>query len=151
MSNWTNGFLCLAAALSVAASACSDTQDPTTNSKGSTTNDAAVEDRSSGSTCPSGSTLTYDTFGRTFMETYCVRCHSSSLVGPTARSNAPDGFNFDSLVSIRLVEARIDEMAAAGPTRTNEFMPIGTPQPTTDGRRQLGEWLACDMRDAGAP
>ena len=99
--------------------------------------------RGSGALCPSGSTLTYESFGRNFFETYCVRCHASTLVG-VARNGAPNGHDFDTLAGAQLEIVHIDQQAAIGPNRENRFMPFsGTPVPTDEERRQLGEWIAC--------
>lgn len=96
-----------------------------------------------GSVCPEGSTLTYETFGRPFMTNYCIRCHSSALTG-SAREGAPSDHNFDTLAGIDSTAAEhIDEEAAAGPLRVNTSMPPGAPLPSESERRQLGEWLAC--------
>jgi uncharacterized membrane protein len=97
------------------------------------------------SVCPSGSSLTYDTFGRTFVETYCTRCHSSTLVG-AARNGAPEFHDFDTLLGIQMVADHVDQKAAAGPAATNVAMPPDGATPTLSERQQLGEWIAC-----GAP
>jgi uncharacterized membrane protein len=99
----------------------------------------------SGATCPPASTLTHGNFGQQFFSTYCLRCHTKSLIG-TQRSGAPVGFNYDSAVEIRALAAKIDGQAAWGPTRTNTSMPPNGDKPTPEERMQLGEWLAC-----GAP
>lgn len=96
------------------------------------------------STCPDGSTLTYDNFGKPFMETYCTQCHASTLSGD-ARQGAPLYHDFDSLEGILPVADHIDEKAAAGPAATNEFMPEVDPKPSLAERKQLGEWLACEL------
>jgi uncharacterized membrane protein len=98
-----------------------------------------------GATCPSGSTLTYESFGRALFDVYCQRCHASSVVG-SARLGAPSSITYDDATSIRDRAARIDEVAAAGPDAVNTFMPPSPPRPTEEERRRLGEWLAC-----GAP
>jgi hypothetical protein len=97
-----------------------------------------------GATCPDGSTLSYDNFGKQFMQNYCLTCHSMSVTG-TARNGAPPDHNFDELASIALLKNHIDELAGSGPSATNEMMPpaIATKKPTTDERKQLSEWLAC--------
>jgi uncharacterized membrane protein len=112
---------------------------------------AAAVEMPTGSTCPSGSTLTYDGFAKGFMEAYCTRCHSSTLQG-AARNDAPLGHDFDSEKGILVVAEHVDERAAAGPNATNEIMPPSAPKPSAAERRKLGEWLACAMTrvDAGS-
>ncbi|HEX6278229.1 MAG TPA: hypothetical protein VFZ53_34525 [Polyangiaceae bacterium] len=101
---------------------------------------------STGSVCPSEETLTYENFGRGFLEAYCTRCHSSELSG-SERHGAPAGYNWDLIESVREHAALIDRMAAAGPIATNTTMPPrDDPAPTVAEREQLGEWLEC-----GAP
>lgn len=97
------------------------------------------------STCPPSSTLTYETFGKKFMEDYCTRCHSSTLVG-AARQGAPSFHDFDFVEGIRPLADHIDETTASGPAATNLGMPEDGNKPTLAERQQLGEWLAC-----GAP
>lgn len=104
------------------------------------------EGKPSGATCPTGSTLTYDNFGQTFMTTYCVSCHDSAKTG-AARNGAPAFHDFDTLNGIKSVSNHVDEYAAAGPSSVNEIMPEGDgPFPTLAEREMLGEWIAC-----GAP
>lgn len=106
-----------------------------------------VEGGPTGATCPNGSTLTYDTFGMSFMEQYCTSCHASSRAGE-ARNGAPSDHNFDTLVGVRDNADHIEELAAAGPGAVNTIMPPSEyeAQPSEVDRRLLGEWLAC-----GAP
>ena len=99
----------------------------------------------SGAVCPDASTLTWDNFGKGFMDSYCVRCHSTTLTG-AARQGAHSDHNFDSAELVSDEIDHTDEQAAAGPDAVNTRMPIGAPTPTDAERRQLGEWLAC-----GAP
>ncbi len=103
------------------------------------------ESTPSGATCPEDSPLTWDTFGKTFMTSYCTRCHSTMLTG-SARQGAPNDHNFDSVELVREEIEHTDEQPAAGRDPVNTLMPPGAPTPTEAGRRQLGEWLAC-----GAP
>jgi cytochrome c5 len=95
-----------------------------------------------GATCPQGSTLTYDNFGRQFMEAYCTRCHSSTLTGD-ARMGATAFHDFDMLGGIRAVSNHIDEAAGAGPDATNESMPPNGTRPSLAERQMLAEWIAC--------
>ncbi len=105
----------------------------------------AEEGTPSGAECPEESSRTYDSFGKNFLETYCTRCHSTALTG-SARNGAPNDHNFDSLALVQEQLDHIDSEAAAGPDAVNAEMPIGSPTPTEEERRQLGEWIAC-----GAP
>lgn len=91
----------------------------------------------SGATCPPNSTLTYDSFGKSFFQTNCLRCHSHAT-----KNQDP---NFDTVDQIRANKSDIDEEAASGPKATNTDMPEDGDIALTD-RQQLGEWLAC-----GAP
>jgi uncharacterized membrane protein len=99
--------------------------------------------KASGATCPSGNTLTYDSFGRNFMQTYCTRCHSTALTG-AARQGAPDDHNFDTLAGILDMPDHIDHEAAAGPAAVNTAMPPDGAKPSAAERQQLGQWLACE-------
>lgn len=111
--------------------------------------DPPVEDPdpapSSGSTCPSSSTLTYENFGMQFLDDYCTRCHST-MPENGSRSGAPRGLDWDQIETVRAYAEQIDRMAAAGPDATNTGMPPRDPRPTVVERTNLGEWLAC-----GAP
>jgi uncharacterized membrane protein len=106
---------------------------------------AEEEGTPSGAVCATDSTLTWDNFGKGFMDSYCIRCHSTKLTG-SARQGAPNDHNFDSVELLRDEIDHTDEQAAAGPDSVNTAMPIGAPTPTEAERRMLGEWLAC-----GAP
>lgn len=97
-----------------------------------------------GATCPSDSTLTYESFGAPFMEAYCLRCHSSAVDIP-GRGGAPLDVNFDTLAEILARADDIDRLAAAGPDSVNTYMPPSSPEPSEEERRQLGEWLACQV------
>lgn len=97
-----------------------------------------------GATCPpEGTDLTYDNFGKPFMEAYCVRCHSSELKG-AARMGAPIYHDFDSKIGILNVAAHVDREAAAGPDAIDRFMPPNGDAPTDQERYDLGTWLACE-------
>ena len=96
------------------------------------------------SVCPDGSTLTYESFGKPFMEAYCTRCHSSELTGED-RNGAPSFHDFDTLFGIDAVHEHIDETTAIGPAAENRAMPPAAPRPSDEERAQLGEWIACDM------
>lgn len=95
-------------------------------------------------TCPQGSTLTYNNFGKVFVETYCTRCHASDKVG-AARNGAPAFHDYDSLFGIMAVSDHIDQTAASGPAATNTSMPPDGMMPSMAERQMLGEWIACGM------
>lgn len=101
----------------------------------------------SGAECEQDSALDYESFGRDFMDRYCVSCHSSEL-GASARNGAPSDHDFDTLEALHATELEhIDHVAAAGEHAANtEMPPAGSPQPTRQEREELGQWLAC-----GAP
>jgi hypothetical protein len=108
--------------------------------------DAAVG-TSTGSICPTDNTLTYDSFGQEFMDSYCTQCHSSELQGE-ARNGATVDHDFDTLDGILGVLEHIDQMAAAGPDSVNTTMPPHDDdgdKPTLEEREQLGQWLACEL------
>lgn len=94
--------------------------------------------------CPTGSPLTYDNFGKSFMESYCTRCHSSELVG-SQRQGAPSFHDFDSLFGIKAVSMHIDETTGSGPAATNTGMPPDGAKPSKAEREMLAQWIACGM------
>jgi mono/diheme cytochrome c family protein len=97
------------------------------------------------STCPDDQTLTYENFGKKFMEDYCVECHDSKKMGDD-RQGATSFHDFDTLFGIEAVHEHIDLTTASGPAATNTSMPPdGEPTPSEAERKQLGEWIACDM------
>ncbi|HET7539097.1 MAG TPA: c-type cytochrome [Polyangiaceae bacterium] len=91
---------------------------------------------STGSTCPTNSTLTYANFGQAFIQNNCLACHTA---------NGPESPKLDTLAQVRANSGDIDRAAAAGPNAVNTFMPDGRSVDEAE-RRKLGEWLAC-----GAP
>jgi hypothetical protein len=99
-----------------------------------------------GTVCPEGGTsLTYEAFGRPFLEEFCLRCHSADVEGD-ARQGAPADHNFDTQFECQNLAHHMDEKAGAGPDATNQSMPPDDPRPDVEARRMLSEWLAC-----GAP
>jgi hypothetical protein len=127
------GFWALTAATLMAAAGCGGDDHPHTGG-------------ATGSVCPSGNTLTYASFGESFMTRFCIRCHSTALMGDM-RQGAPADHNFNSFAGVFRFADHIDEHAAAGPNAVNTDMPPSDPRPTEDERRQLGQWLACETSD----
>jgi cytochrome c5 len=102
--------------------------------------------RPSGASCPPGEGPTAGTFGRAFLETHCLSCHSASVTG-AAREGAPRGVDFDTPEAVRQWASAIDSHSAAGPSAVNTSMPPASrPAPSMDERVRLGQWLSC-----GAP
>jgi hypothetical protein len=99
------------------------------------------------SVCPPTQTLSYENFGKGFMESYCTECHDSHKRGED-RQGATSFHDFDTIYGIRAVYEHIDFTSAAGPAGgvVNDSMPPdGEPKPTLEERRLLGEWIACEM------
>lgn len=92
---------------------------------------------STGSVCPSGSTLTYANFGQSFMQNYCLACHADG---------GAESPKLSTLEQIRASSGDVDRAAAAGPNGVNTYMPEGRSVPE-DERRKLGEWLACGAKE----
>jgi hypothetical protein len=83
---------------------------------------------------PTGTELTYESFGEPFFTAHCTRCHGGSH-GYSSRA-------FASVERIREDKERIFLVAAAD----NVSMPPGPDDPPAEDRQRLAEWLAC-----GAP
>ncbi|MEZ4365997.1 MAG: hypothetical protein R2939_06875 [Kofleriaceae bacterium] len=96
------------------------------------------------SRCPEVSVLTYENFGKPFMEAYCTRCHATDLTGDD-RQGAPSFHDFDTLFGIKAVHEHVDQTTAFGPAALNDSMPPDGATPTLRERQQLGEWIACGM------
>jgi hypothetical protein len=105
--------------------------------------DPPLEGNPTGTLCPTGVTLTYESFGRNFFRAFCLKCHSQSS---SDRNGAPGSVNFDTAEEIRAHSARIDELAGLGPDAENTAMPPSGLIPTDAERTRLSQWLAC-----GAP
>ena len=88
---------------------------------------------------PEGTTLTYASFGASFMNGYCQSCHGSLSED---RKGAPGEYIFDTVGQIQRQRDRIFARSAAD----NDSMPPGPEDPSLEDREKLAEWLAC-----GAP
>ena len=90
--------------------------------------------------CPTeGTRLTYENFGKSFLDTRCQGCHGGR---PGQRQGAPESFAFGSHEAARQHLDRIYARAADD----NTSMPPGPDDPPSEERARLGEWLGC-----GAP
>lgn len=133
-----NAFLCLAL---LAALSCTNEEPAEPGENESEL--PHIEGLSSGASCPEGSELTYDSFGRDFVGKYCLRCHTRSLTAPDRV--APEGRDFDDPAAIRMNALVIDQQAASGPLGNHNNMPPNEPFPAMLERQRLGQWLACGV------
>ncbi len=74
--------------------------------------------------------LTYDSFGQTFLSTYCVGCH-----GPTI---AQKNVRLDSLAGVTAAKTRVKSEVSIG-----SMPPRGSKAPSSQERTELGEWIDC--------
>jgi len=105
---------------------------------------------------PDPMTLTWNSFGQTFMTDFCNDCHSASLPH-SERNGAPLYHDYDTLMGVLNTAPHVDEFSGSGPAATNTIMPPARcpstpggpldrdcPQPTTQQREDLSVWLACE-------
>lgn len=87
-------------------------------------------------TDPACSGLTYETFGRHFLETYCLACHQGDFAARHINLSTQSGVQtWKGAIGLHAVE-----------TRTSIPMPPdepGLPRPSDEEREQLGRWLRC--------
>jgi hypothetical protein len=88
---------------------------------------------------PSRAPLTYDDFGKPFLDQWCNTCHGSAS---SNRNGAPPNITFDTEDDVAHWKSRIFALAADD----NTSMPLGSAIPSSDERHQLGDWLACGAR-----
>ncbi|MBI5624516.1 MAG: hypothetical protein HY924_12120 [Elusimicrobia bacterium] len=87
-----------------------------------------------------GCGLTYAGFAKPFVESYCLRCHSSANRNFFTRRGAPKGVDFDAYAGICEKSAKIKRLAVL-----EAKMPKGKPKPTREERERLGAWLDCGL------
>jgi hypothetical protein len=97
-----------------------------------------------GAHCPSRDIPTYETFGRRFMQDYCLACHRTELAG-WRRQGAPMAFNFDTRELCIELAMDIDAHAGLGPLADPRVMPPAEPLPTDQEREWLSQWIACGL------
>jgi hypothetical protein len=101
----------------------------------------------SGATCPTSNAPTWENFGASFVDRYCVGCHSAETGD---RHGAPIGQDYDSEDDVMHHAMDIDLETASGPNATNTAMPdLSGPvklAPTMEERVQLGQFLACEKQ-----
>ena len=92
---------------------------------------------------PDCAELTYENFGRPFFQAYCVRCHSDTNESDLARTDAPQGIDFDTLEMARPFINRIRLRAGVQGDMPPQLMIV--PHPSDEQRIQLLQWLDCGM------
>jgi uncharacterized membrane protein len=97
-----------------------------------------------GAECPDDAP-TYESFGKQFVQDYCLRCHSTAKTGDD-RNGAPVAHDYDDVSVVRREWEHIDQMAGAGDDVTNTLMPPSAPRPSVEERKKLAQWLACGAR-----
>ncbi|MEZ4295266.1 MAG: hypothetical protein R3B70_09855 [Polyangiaceae bacterium] len=91
--------------------------------------------------CPPGGTeLTFDNFGKPYLDRYCNYCHGAAVLD---RQSAPPAYVFETPEQVEKWADRI-YARAAGP---NDSMPPGPDDPPREERDKLAEWLACTYGD----
>jgi uncharacterized membrane protein len=93
---------------------------------------ARVDAAAGGSSAGGCDALTFETYGKEALGTFCARCHSGDE--PLGR------FPFDTLPEVKLHKAALRKEVVEQRT-----MPPGAAQPamTDADRKKFGEWLAC--------
>ena len=88
--------------------------------------------------------LTYDTWGRGFLDTHCNGCHSS-ITAPAQRRGAPPGVDFDTYEGVLQFAERLEErVIVQNEAEDGNPMPPGG-GPTAEEREMLHEWLECQV------
>ena len=109
--------------------------DPSAYGTGASSSSGALV---TGATCPdAGTTLTYSSFGQSFMASSCTECHGTS--------RSAGGVRLDTQSAVQSQASLVDSVAGSGPNGTRTQMPQGSSVSTSE-REKLSEWLAC-----GAP
>lgn len=85
---------------------------------------------------PGGTTLTYESFGKAFIDRECQSCHASRSLD---RRGAPAEHFFDTREDVARQADRIFIRSAAN----NTSMPPGPNDPAAEDRAKLADWLAC--------
>ena len=89
--------------------------------------------------CDRTPALTWDNFGKGYMDKHCNGCHSS-IIDREQRQGAPVGIDFNTYEGVITFADRVDARATGdAPT-----MPPGG-GPGVEEVARLEEWLACDI------
>ena len=82
----------------------------------------------------------WDSFAQPLFESYCTRCHHSSLAPGEMRQFATPGIDFDDRSSVRANAPLVRNAVGVFP-----FMPPDDPLPSCDERRRLVRWIDADL------
>jgi len=85
-------------------------------------------------------TLTYDNFGKAFLEKHCLFCHSSAKTG-FARKGAPGDANFDTLDSFKKFTDESMKKVVVKKT-----MPPMASMLPDDERAKFKQWIECEFK-----
>jgi len=88
---------------------------------------------------PEGTELTFENFGKPFLDKYCNYCHGAAVLD---RQSAPPAYVFETPEQIEKWADRIFVRAAG----SNESMPPGPDDPPREEREKLAEWLGCNYQ-----
>lgn len=80
--------------------------------------------------------VTYDNFGKGFLDTYCLQCHVSTKKG-FARRGAPKGLDWDDISAIAKEAGEMVEEVEEGK------MPPKDPKPSAGEIAKFKSWLKC--------
>lgn len=83
---------------------------------------------------------TYASFAMPLFQSFCVRCHATTVTGDD-RNGAPVDYDWDDETSVRAHLAEIRNAIGV-----LNFMPLTPPAPSCDQRRRMVRWI-----DAAAP
>ena len=83
--------------------------------------------------------VTYDNFGKTFLEKYCTKCHISTKTTMMTRMGAPAGSDFDKVEAIQQFKDKIVHLV-----NVKNSMPPVAPKPADDEKAKLKTWLECE-------
>lgn len=88
--------------------------------------------------CEEQPVVTYDTFGRGFLSTYCNGCHGGAVVD---RQGAPGSVVFDTPEDVEVYADRILARTAPADGSAPTMPPVGGV--TEEDRERLVIWLTC--------
>lgn len=127
----------LALSVLLALASCDGGSDPTTEADSGDGDGTATDAAPS---CDEQPVVTYDTFGRGFLATYCDGCHGSQVVDD-ARQGAPPQVVFDDRAGAANYGDRILARVAPPDGSAPTMPPVGGVTP--DDRERVVVWLTC--------